>query len=181
MKIKDKKNKSKEAFSLIEALVAISILMIGILSAFILVIRTLANTPHIQSRLIAANLAQEGMELVRQIRDTNFIDSGEFRNGLVSGTYQIDSVTRRLDLFEKDNFLKFDNIDKIYSYQSGDKNPFYFQRKIVISDIPEKTNSFRVNVIMTWCVKRTESQCLEKPTYELNVEDHLYNYLNASE
>ncbi len=181
MKIKDKKNKIKDAFSLIEALVAISILMIGILSAFILVIRTLANTPHIQSRLIASNLAQEGVELVRQIRDTNFVNEGSFRDNLVAGTYQIDSVTRKLDLFEKDNFLKFDDVDKIYSYQAGDKNPFYFQREIVISDTPDKTNSFRVNVIMTWCVKRTESQCLEKPTYELNVEDHLYNYLNAIE
>jgi hypothetical protein len=181
MKIKDKKNKIKDAFSLIEALVAISILMIGILSAFILVIRTLANTPHIQSRLIAANLAQEGVELVRQIRDNNFALSGNFRENLLEGTYQIDSVDRKLEPFDKDNFLQFDNIEKLYSYQSGDKNPFYFQRKIIISNIEGKTNSFRVNVLMTWCVKRTESQCLEKPTYELNVEDHLYNYLNTTE
>jgi hypothetical protein len=149
MKIKVQKTKNKDGFSLIEALVAISILMIGILSAFILVIRTLANTPHVQSRLIAANLSQEGMELVRQIRDTNFTREGDFRENLVAGTYQIDSVDRRLDIFDKDDFLKFDETDKIYSYERGDKNPFYFQRKIIITDIPEKTNSFRVNVIMT--------------------------------
>ena len=181
MKIKDKKNKIKDAFSLIEALVAISILMIGILSAFILVIRTLANTPHIQSRLIAANLAQEGVELVRQIRDNNFVQEAVFRENLLAGNYQIDSVNRTLDIFDKNDFLKFDEEDKIYSYDRGDEKPFYFQRKIVISDIEGKPNSFRVNVVMTWCVKRTESQCLEKPTYELNTEDHLYNYLNASE
>jgi len=149
MKIKDKKNKIKDAFSLIEALVAISILMIGILSAFILVIRTLANTPHIQSRLIAANLAQEGVELVRQIRDNNFALSANFRENLLEGTYQIDSVDRKLEPFDKDNFLQFDNVEKLYSYQSGDKNPFYFQRKIIISNIEGKTNSFRINVLMT--------------------------------
>jgi len=143
------KHKNKKAFSLIEALVAISILMIGILSAFILVIRTLANIPHVQSRLIAANLAQEGIELVRQIRDTNFINSATFRSGLESGEYQIDASERTLYPFNQIDFLKFDHENKIYSYNSGDKNPFFFQRKIVISDIDEKTNVFRLSSIVT--------------------------------
>lgn len=176
-----RKSKIKNAFSLIEALVAISILMIGILSAFILVIRTLANTPHVQSRLIASNLAQEGVELVRQIRDTNFIKSNKFRDNLLSGEYQIDAVNRQLVGFDKDNFLKFDNDLKIYSYDSGDKNPYFFQRKIIVSNIEGITNSFKVNVIITWCVKRNEDQCLKNPTYTLNVEDHLYNYYKVSE
>lgn len=175
------KSKNKKAFSLIEALVAISILMIGILSAFILVIRTLANIPHVQSRLIATNLAQEGVELVRQIRDTNFVNSSTFRNGLISGEYQIDSSERILYPFDQTDFLKFDNDKQIYSYNSGEKNPFFFQRKILISDIEEKTNVFRVNVVVTWCVKRNESQCLKNPTYILNVEDHLYNYYKVAE
>lgn len=166
---------------MIEALVAISILVIGILSAFVLVIRTLANTPHIQSRLIASNLAQEGVELVRQIRDTNFMQSTTFRNGLEAGEYQMDVVNRELIDFNKNDFLKFDNDSKIYSYVSGDNAPFYLQRKIVISDVKDRTNSFKVNIIMTWCVKRSEEQCLRKPTYTLNIEDHLYNYHNLPE
>lgn len=129
---------------------AISILMVGILSAFILVIRTLANTPHIQSRLIAANLAQEGVEMVRQIRDTNMVsEGGKFRDGLLAGVYQIDIIDRKLEPFEREGFLKFDDIDRIYSYKDGNKNPFYFQRKITIEDIVGKTNQFRVNVVMT--------------------------------
>jgi len=139
----------KDAFSMIEALVAISILVIGILSAFVLVIRTLANTPHIQSRLIASNLAQEGVELIRQIRDTNFMQSTTFRNGLEAGEYQMDVVNRELIDFNKNDFLKFDNDSKIYSYVSGDNAPFYLQRKIVISDVKDRTNSFKVNIIMT--------------------------------
>ncbi len=176
-----KKINKKDAFSLIEALVAISILMIGILSAFILVIRTLANTPHVQSRLIAANLAQEGVELVRQIRDTNFVQSKKFREGLVNGEYQIDSNERELIKFDKENFLKFDDSSKLYSYSSGNKHPYFFQRKIVISDFEGKTNVFKVNVVLTWCVKRNEMQCLQNPTYTLNVEDHLYNYYKVAE
>ncbi len=166
---------------MIEALVAISILVIGILSAFVLVIRTLANTPHVQSRLIASNLAQEGVELVRQIRDTNFMQSTRFRDGLGSGEYQIDVINRELVDFNKNDFLKFDKDSKIYSYLSGDSAPFYIQRKIIISDVKDRTNSFKVNVVMSWCVKRSEEQCLQKPTYTLNIEDHLYNYHNLPE
>jgi Tfp pilus assembly protein PilV len=88
--IKNKKTNSKKAFSLIEALVAISILMVGILGAFILVVRTLASTPVVQARLVAANLSQEGIELVRKIRDTNFINADDFRKGLENGSWQTD-------------------------------------------------------------------------------------------
>lgn len=172
----NKKLKSKDAFSLVEALVAISILIIGILSAFILVIRTLGNTPNIQSRLIAANLAQEGMELTRQIRDTNFVRQSGFRNELSNGEYQIDIVNRELVSFNKNDFLKFDDEKKIYSYSSGNNQPFFFQRKIVINNVEENPDVFKVNVIMTWCVKKNEEQCLQDPTYTLNIEDHLYNY-----
>jgi hypothetical protein len=36
-------------------------------------------------------------------------------------------------------------------------------------------------VIMTWCVKRNETQCQSDPTYTLNVEDYLYNYYGSPE
>ncbi len=61
----------KEGFTLIESILAIGVLVVGILGAFILVVRSLSNIPLIQSRLIAANLAQEGIELIRQKRDSN--------------------------------------------------------------------------------------------------------------
>jgi len=70
--IKKLKNQ-KQGFTLIESLLAIGVLIVGVLSAFILVVRSLSNIPLIQSRLIAANLAQEGIELIRQKRDTNYI------------------------------------------------------------------------------------------------------------
>ncbi|MFA5229894.1 MAG: prepilin-type N-terminal cleavage/methylation domain-containing protein [Candidatus Paceibacterota bacterium] len=142
--------KNHKAFSLIESLVAISILMLGILSAFILVIRTLANTPHIQSRLIAANLAQEGVELVRQIRDSNFMNSeNNFRDNLANGEYQIDIENRVLAGFDQNDFLKFDDSKKKYVYSTGNNSPYFFKRKILLSSIEGKTNVFRVNVIMT--------------------------------
>ena len=63
----------KSGFTLVEALVALSILIVGIISGFILVTKALYDVTIIQDRLIASFLAQEGLELVRQIRDTNYL------------------------------------------------------------------------------------------------------------
>lgn len=165
----------KMGFSLIESLVAISILIIGILSAFVLVIRTLATTPVIQSRLIAANLAQEGVELIRQIRDTNFINSQNWRTGLAEGEYQIDSTSKTLENFDKSRPLMFDDTNLIYGYKTGRTYPYFFLRKIKITNMAN-TNEMQLNVIVSWCVKKTEDQCLANPTYQIDVEDHLFNY-----
>ena len=172
---KQTKKNIKKAFSLIEALVAISILMIGILGAFILVVRTLASAPVVQSRLVAANLAQEGVELVRQIRDTNFIKSRDFREGLENGVWQIDWKKEQLEFCNERDILRFDTVDKMYHYQGAQGEPYFFRRQIKISDGPDQ-DIIRVNVIMHWCVRKTESQCIAKPTYTLDTEVHLYNY-----
>ncbi|NMB92488.1 MAG: hypothetical protein GYA31_02605, partial [Parcubacteria group bacterium] len=66
--------KFKSGFTLVEALVALSILIVGIISGFILVTRALYDVAIIQDRLTASFLAQEGLEIVRQIRDTNYLN-----------------------------------------------------------------------------------------------------------
>ena len=169
----------KTGFSLIESLVAISILIIGVLSAFILVIRSLSSTPLIQGRLIASNLGQEGIELIRQIRDTNFINSRSWRTNLDSGEYQIDGLNKILEKFDASMFLKFDDANLIYNYENGNNFPYFFQRKIIISN-GNSANEMKLNVIVTWCVKKGETQCLQNPTYKINIEDHLYNYFVES-
>ena len=138
---------TKKGFSLIEALVAISILMVGILGAFILVIRILSSTPAVQSRLIASNLTQEGVELVRQIRDTNFILGRHFRENLENGDYQIDINSTSLERYNDRDILKFDNTNQRYLYSGDQKEPYFFRRKIEISDGPDQ-DIMRVNVFM---------------------------------
>ena len=152
--IKNKKTNSKKAFFLIEALVAISILMVGILGAFILVVRTLASTPVVQARLVAANLSQEGIELVRKIRDTNFINADDFRVGLENGSWQTDWYSNGLDRYNQNDVLNFDIDDGIYHYGGIKGEPYFFRREIKISDIVNPTtnvvdpNIMKVNVIM---------------------------------
>lgn len=66
--------KFKKGFGILEVLISSVIIMI-ILGALVFIGRSaMANSEYIQERAQAIYLAQEGLELVRQIRDTNWID-----------------------------------------------------------------------------------------------------------
>jgi len=174
-----RKNK-KNGFTLVECLVAISILIIGILSGFILVTKALYNATVIQDRLTASFLAQEGIELVRNIRDTNFIrsltSSGvSWRDGLGKAEetgvlcYTIDAfssegINLKQVSCDSSQPLKYDENQNIYNYQKGYET--HFDRKIKIEKI--SADEIRVISYLKWKTKNTD--------FDLEVEDHLYNW-----
>ena len=68
------KNKAKKGFGLIEVLISAAILIV-ILGALVAIGRmALTNIRVSQERAQATYLAQEGLEVARQIRDTNWVD-----------------------------------------------------------------------------------------------------------
>ena len=54
-----------------EAIVAIFVITTGIVGVLSLVTQTISSATFSKDKLIAAYLAQEGIEIVRNIRDTN--------------------------------------------------------------------------------------------------------------
>lgn len=64
---------SNKSFTLIEIIVAIFLITIGAGGAFAVIQRTTAFTSITSSRLAAVYLAQEGIEISRNIRDTNWL------------------------------------------------------------------------------------------------------------
>ena len=67
------KLKSQKGETLIEVLVALVLLVVGALSALRLFGLTGLNNQITKERVIATNLAREGLEAVRNIRDTNWL------------------------------------------------------------------------------------------------------------
>lgn len=68
------KKQLKKGFGLLEVLIS-AVIIIMILSALVIIgRRALANSAYLQQRAQAIYLAQEGIEIVRQMRDTNWID-----------------------------------------------------------------------------------------------------------
>ncbi len=66
--------KNKKGFSLLEILVSIAVILIGILPIMNLFAGTLNEEIANRKRLTAIYLAQEGSEIVRQLRDLNIKD-----------------------------------------------------------------------------------------------------------
>ena len=75
-----------KGFTLIEVIVAIFLVTVGIGGVYALIQRTTAFTPVVSARFTAAYLAQGGIEMVRNIRDTNWLSGNPWDSGLPSGT-----------------------------------------------------------------------------------------------
>ena len=65
--------KSRKGETLVEVLVAVFLLVVGALGAVQLLGNATVNNQLAKERVIATNLAREGLEAVRSIRDTNWL------------------------------------------------------------------------------------------------------------
>lgn len=78
--------------SLLEAVVAIGILATAVSSALTLVQSSIKAGKESETAIVAANLAREGVEVVRAIRDSNWIAGRTWDNGLSSGGFDYTGV-----------------------------------------------------------------------------------------
>ena len=72
----------KNAFSLIELILAIFILTVAVFGSFALIQRIAIFAYASQTKLTAYYLAQEGIENVRNIRDNNWLQGNDWTIGL---------------------------------------------------------------------------------------------------
>ena len=66
---------TKKGFTLIETLVAISILMLAVTGPLVISQKGLSAAAYAKDQMIAYYLAQDAMEYVRNVRDTNVLNS----------------------------------------------------------------------------------------------------------
>jgi hypothetical protein len=162
-----KKNAKNAGFSLMEVIVAIFFLSVGLLGALTLINYTLISISVNSSRLVAANLAQEGIEIIRNFRDSNFGASGwdDWYSSIVNGDYRVQYNDVALRPFS-DTQLLYDSATGLYGYDAGSGTPNVFKRKITL----EKISNVEVKVVvqMTWTEKGRERF--------LTVEDRLWNW-----
>ena len=145
----------KGGFTIIELIISIFILsvaLVGIFNAFSII--TILTSDSV-NRLTATYLAQEGMEIVRNIRDINWLnmDSGvpvgaTWVDGLNTTTCattgcQAGYASTSLSPYTAGSYLYL-NANGFYGYGSGTKTKF--ERKITITFLP--TGNFASDYIM---------------------------------
>ncbi len=154
-------------FTFIEVIVAIFIMSIGVVGTLIAVQAAISSTSQSCSRLAAANLAQEGIEIVRSIRDTNWLEqrtatTTPWDENVGAGDWEADYTDTNiedpsLDLcvfpcgYNNLQFLKKTD-GGFYNYSSG--NDTQFKRKITIEKTDlngdEKPDKIKVSVTVYW-------------------------------
>jgi len=121
-------------FTIIEVIMAISILTVGVLGVFAFISHFTEYTSISVSRFTASYLAQEGIEIVKNIRDGNWLKGSSWNDNLGTGHYQADyNSTNTLSAYGG-NYLNIDSND-FYSYSSGTTTPFIREIQICTSTV----------------------------------------------
>lgn len=141
----------KNGFTILEMTVAIFIMTVSMTGAFLLIDQTFSTASHNQNQLIASYLAQEGLELVRNKRDENWMNGDDWDEGfnLVPGetkNYEIDYKETPLTEAVSFRELYLDS-GGFYGYPVS-VNKTNFKRKIQITK--EGNYLMEILVIVEW-------------------------------
>lgn len=160
--------KSGGGFTILEIIIAIAVITLAVGSLVALTSFSVSTVPVSKQKLVATYLAQEGIEIVRNIRDKNFLQDQNWRIGISSGAWEIDYGTASLSQAYASNFLRV-NSNGYYNYAAGILTQF--QRKITISDNPDgdaTSEDISVKSEIIWQDKGK--------AYSVALESWLYNW-----
>ena len=152
--------KDNTGFTLIEVLVAVFIIGAGLAGSLSLISQNVFFIQVNSSQLIATYLAQEGVEIVKNIRDTNFLKGENWDSGLVSCGGGCQASYDDEMLFLKNEDLKINNF---YQHEGGTST--FFKRKIIVEvygDLME------VAVKVSWVERGRD--------YEVVVRENVYKW-----
>lgn len=163
-------NKNQSGQILIEALVAITIATVGLLGIFNFLSRSLSLNRVVADRYVATNLAAEGIELVKNLIDTNVIQGLPWNSGLASGDFEMDYTDAALRPYSPPGDpLRLDSLTGYYSYSTGENTNQ--RRKISIDNI--SPNEIKVVSRVDWVTR-------DNATFNIELEDHFFNWRQAA-
>lgn len=85
-------SKAKSGFTLTETIIAITVITLIITAAYDLVRSSLNIGRSAMNQFTAHHLAEEGLETVRNARDSNWLQNKFWRDGLNDGTYSDEEI-----------------------------------------------------------------------------------------
>ena len=154
----------KRGFTLVETLVAITVLLFAITGPLTIAAQSLYTARLTKDRLVAVYLAQEGIEIIRRNKTTNLIQARDWLFGMdncINGLCTISALGASTACTGDCPQLKFDAASGIYTYApTASESPY--TRSIQIEEIAED-REVRVTSEVRWSSGRnTHSAALEE-------------------
>jgi len=160
-------NLPTQGFTLIELLITITVITVGILGVFVAIQQGISTVDYSRSRLTSAFLSQEGVEIIKNIRDTNLLErSVDWDDGIDPGAaveeYEVvyDDVNNagvNLNAAACSPNCNFSNLrflkkidDGFYNYTLGDDTRY--KRKVRIERMSNE--HLRLTIVVYWRTKK---------------------------
>lgn len=185
----------QKGFTLVETLVAITVLLLVVIGPMTVAQRGIQNAYYATEQATAVFLAQEAIEAVRQFRDESALktfedgeeDSGEWFGELTGCT----SLTGQCAYRKHDGFVSCsaatncelyvaDNGEYVHNSQSGNKSPFTRTVQIVSQNVDGSSEDDAVEVIVTvsWENRIFSTDSNREVVLRTWVYDHYRRYEN---
>lgn len=149
----------KKGFTLLEALVATSILMVAVAAPITIAQKGLSSAVYSKNQMIASYLAQDAIEYIKNVRDTQVIQNnpwlGEFNGCLDNDWCAIDTIkdAGMGEIRQDETEFMNKSISGFYGYESEvGYQKTNFTRKINVKVDPDGNNPDKalITVIVSW-------------------------------
>lgn len=165
MKISLKKMRLvKPGFTLVEIVAVLFVIAIGLIGVLSLIVQNIQSQNISKHTISAYQLAQEGIELVRKVRDSNWLAVRPWNEGLLPGVYYMDYQDDLPNILSSEASALYKDTNGFYVHSGGTPTPF--SRTIEIEQI--NASAYRVYSHITWGDRNN--------TFTYDVEAVLYDW-----
>ena len=179
--LNDMQVKNNKGISIIEALVSITIISVGIIGIMSLILQSIQVRYINKNTLIASQLAQEGMEIIRNTRDRNWLQGNFYASSTAKEgqtyTYAVDisdlvgtnpNFVPVTDINDAETKLKIcDGLYHSNSYSCSNATSTTFKRMIT-TNMDQTASSVQVICLIQWKDKSN--------TFQFSARELLYNW-----
>lgn len=164
--------------SLIEAIIAISLLLVGFLGTITLINRSVGLTRVVADSYVGSYLAAEGIEVVKSLIDSNYLQERPFFSGFAACDTTCDWELEYNSSWESNRpsdytgrTFTYDPIQRLYTY-SAFGTATSFTRKVSVTLVGPSGKEMIVSSYVEWDARGGGKSAV-------TVEDHFYDWFNS--
>lgn len=172
---------TRRGFTLIETMVAVSLLSVAIVSPMSLATQSLASAYYARDQITAFYMAQEAIETVRAVRDGNILQNSQGTTvNLLAGIpdttgqpFRVDTRTNTMTLCQSDPggvCIPLQTDGTLYGYDPTWKSS-NFTRTVTANFVAGTTDEVKITAVVSW---RTGSY----QTRSFTLSEDLYRWVN---